>query len=76
MKGIKIKIFKEYKTGRMPKSEEGVEERVNGWLEDNPSVDVVDMKISTAPDDALAVMVLYHPEPGPSVLEPIVIPEL
>lgn len=57
MKGVRVAVVE-------GSSVQEVAQRVNEWLESNPTLDVVDIKATSTRPHFLCAMIIYHPAPG------------
>lgn len=57
MKGVRVNVVE-------GSSVQEVAQRVNDWLEANPTLDVVDIKATSTRPHFLCAMIIYHPAPG------------
>lgn len=57
MKGVRVNVVE-------GSSVQEVAQRVNDWLEANPTLDVVDIKATSTRPHFLCAMIIYHPASG------------
>lgn len=57
MKGVRVAIVE-------ASSVQEVAQRLNEWLEENPLLDVVDIKATSTRPHFLCAMIIYHPAEG------------